>query len=144
MRYGEQIFEVNVGLDGLDLADSDFIARMASAFHKRHEELYTYCLPDQDVVLVNARVAVVGELPDLPKEPDLMIRAPAEPRSHRRIYLGEWRVVPVYALDELISGQTIDGAALVESATTTVLLRPGDHASTTAFGWLDIHIRTPA
>jgi N-methylhydantoinase A len=144
MRYGEQIFEVNVSLDGLDLADSDFIARMASAFHRRHEELYTYCLPDQDVVLVNARVAVVGELPDLPKEPDLMIRAPAEPRSHRRIYLGEWRVVPVYALDELISGQTIDGAALVESATTTVLLRPGDHASTTAFGWLDIHIRTPA
>ncbi len=28
-------------------------------------------LPDQEVVLVNARVAVVGELPDLPQEPSL-------------------------------------------------------------------------
>ena len=144
MRYGEQIFEVNVPLDGLDLDSPDLVPRMAGAFHARHEELYTYSLPDQEPVLVNARVAVVGELPDLPQEPNLTHRPPAEPRDHRTIHLGTWRDVPVYALDDLAPGQIIDGAAVVESATTTVLLRPGDRAGTTAFGWLDIQVGTPA
>ena len=142
MRYGEQIFEVNVRLDDLDLDEPDFVARMASAFHKRHEELYTYSLPDQEVVLVNARVAVIGVLPDLPQEPHVTVRLPAQPRTHRKVYLGNWCEVPVYGLDDLSSGQTIVGAAVIESATTTVLLRPGDHANSTAFGWLDIRIET--
>jgi len=140
MRYGEQIFEVNVPLDGLDFDGPDLMQQMASAFNVRHEELYTYSLPDQEAVLVNARVGVVGELPDLPQEPNLAMRPPAEPRGRRRIYLGAWRDVSVYALDDLGAGQTVDGPAVVESATTTVLLRPGDRAGTTAFGWLDIHV----
>jgi len=143
MRYGEQIFEVNVRLGGLDLDDPNFISRMASAFHKRHEELYTYCMADQEAVLVNARVAVVGVLPDLPQEPRLTAGPLARPVAHRRVYLGEWCEVPVYALHDLAPGQTIVGAAVIESATTTVLLRPGDHAITTPFGWLDIRIETP-
>jgi N-methylhydantoinase A/oxoprolinase/acetone carboxylase beta subunit len=61
-------------------------------------------------------------------------------RGRRNIHLGKWRDVPIYALDDLAPGQTIDGAAVVESATTTVLLRPGDRASANAFGWLDIKV----
>jgi N-methylhydantoinase A len=56
------------------------------------------------------------------------------------VYLGGWFDVPVYALDDLPSGQTIVGAAIIESATTTVLFRPGDRAIVTAYGWLDIRI----
>jgi N-methylhydantoinase A len=140
MRYGEQIFEVNVRLDDFDFDDPDFVARMANAFHRRHEELYTYCLPDQEAVLVNARVAVIGVLPELPQEPHVMVRPFAPIRTYRKVYLGNWIEVPVYRLDDLPPGQTIEGAAMIESATTTVLLRPGDHASTTAFGWLDIRM----
>jgi hypothetical protein len=29
---------------------------------------------------------------------------------------------------------------VIESATTSVLLRPGDRSTTTAFGWLDIRV----
>ena len=60
---------------------------MADAFHARHEELYTYSLRDQEAVLVNARVAVIGELPALPQEPALPARPPAAD-GERRIYLG--------------------------------------------------------
>ena len=69
MRYGEQIFEVGVDLDGIDWQARDLLAQLAAAFHRRHEELYTYALPDQEAVLVNARVAVIGRLPALPQEP---------------------------------------------------------------------------
>jgi len=140
MRYGEQIFEVSVSLDGIDLGAPDLVARMASAFHDRHEELYTYALRDQEAVLVNARVAVVGALPALPQEPDLPRRSAAAPRGKRLIHLGGGHEAPIFEFDALAPDQTIDGPAIIESATTTVLLRPGDQATTTSFGWLDIRI----
>ena len=143
MRYGEQVFEVGVPLDRIDFAKPDLLQRMADAFHARHEELYTYSLRDQEAVLVNARVAVIGALPALPQEPALPARPPAKPRGQRRIYLGDWREVPVYDFDALAPGQAIDGPAIIESATTTVLLRPGDRMRTTAFGWLDVAIGAP-
>ena len=140
MRYGEQIFEVGVELDGIDWQSPDLLQRLADAFHCRHEQLYTYALPDQEAVLVNARVAVTGELPSPPREPGLPARPPAAPFARRRIYLGDWHSVPVFDLEALAPGQAVDGPALVESATTTVLLRPGDRARTTAIGWLDIAV----
>ena len=140
MRYGEQIFEVNVSLDGIDWAAADLLEQLAAAFHRRHEELYTYALPDQEAVLVNARVAVIGALPDPPHEPLLPERRPAATRDRRRVYLGSWTELPVLDFDALAPGQAIAGPAIVESATTTVLLRPGDRGHATARGWLDIAI----
>ena len=49
---------------------------------------------------------------------------------------------PVYRFDALAPAQHITGPAVIESAMTTVLLRPGDMASVTAQGWLDIAIRS--
>ena len=140
MRYGEQIFEVTVPLDGIDLDAPDLVPRMAAAFHDRHEELYTYALRDQEAVLVNARVAVIGEMPALPQEPDLATRVAAAPCGERKIYLGGPLQAPVYDFDALAPAQIINGPAIIESSTTTVLLCPGDRSTTTSFGWLDIKI----
>ena len=97
---------------------------MVEPFHRRHEKLYTYSLPDQEPVLVNARLAVVGELPALPEEPPLPPRSGADPASRRQVHLGCWFEAPVYDLDALAAGQGVPGPAVVETATTTVLLRP--------------------
>jgi N-methylhydantoinase A len=140
MRYGEQVFEINVPLDDIDLKDARLLQQMAEAFHRRHEQLYTYALKDQEAVLVNARLAVIGELPGLPQEPALPPRTPARCARERQIYLAGWRNVPVYEFADLAAGQLIDGPALIEAATTSVLLRPGDRACTTPLGWLDIKI----
>ena len=140
MRYGEQIFEVEVPLDDVDWSGPDPGAAIADAFHRRHEELYTYSLRDQEAVLVNARLAVVGRLPAVPAEPALAQGPPASPGAARRVHLGGWRELSVYELDTLAPGQRIEGPAIVESATTTVLLRTGDTAHTTPQGWLDIDV----
>jgi N-methylhydantoinase A len=137
MRYGEQVFEINVPLDGVDWKDKP-LAQIVERFHRRHEELYTYAQRDQEAVLVNLRVAVVGVLPGLPHEPALASAAPSPPIGERRIYLDEFLTAPVYSFDHLAPGQTIDGPAIVESAMTTILLRPGERAVTTPLGWLDI------
>ncbi len=140
MRYGEQIFEIGVSLDGIEWDAVDPMKEIVERFHRRHEELYTYSAPDQEVVLVNARVAVIGALPALPEEPTVPARAPAGARGRRRVYLGAWREVPVYDLETLASGQVLEGPAVVEAATTTALLRPGDRARVTPLGWLDVTI----
>ncbi|MDP6389183.1 MAG: hydantoinase/oxoprolinase family protein [Alphaproteobacteria bacterium] len=140
MRYGEQVFEIDVPLDEVDWTAPDLLNQVASCFHRRHEALFTYALEDQEVVLVNARVAVTGELPATPREAELPDRPAAEPKGQRPVHIGDWQVVEVFDLAALAPGQAIQGPAVVESETTTVLLRPGDRAVATPLGWLDIEV----
>ena len=140
MRYGEQIFEISVSLDDMDWTAPDPMPAIVTRFHQRHEELYTYALRDQDSVLVNARVAVIGVLPDLPREPERPASVDAAPIRHRRVHLNGWTDVPVYDFDTVAPGQRITGPAIVESAMTTVLLRAENTATVTPHGWLDIAV----
>ena len=140
MRYGEQIFEINVALDGIDWSAPDPLPQIVDRFHRRHEEFYTYAMRDQEAVLVNARVVAVGVLPDLPQEPTLEHRGHSAPVGERRIFLGDWQSVPVYDFDRVTPGHAIAGPAIVESAMTTVLLRRHDEARVTPHGWLDIAV----
>ena len=141
MRYGEQIYEIGVSLDGLDLEAEDLMQQVVERFHQKHEDLYTYSLRDEEVVVVNARTAVVGKTPALPKEPPRPAGTPTPPRTRRCLFLrGRWHEVDVFDFEQLVSAQRIDGPAVVESNTTTVLLRAGDQALVTQYGWLEIRI----
>ena len=138
MRYGEQIYEVDVSLDDVDFSDDDLMKSISDRFHKRHEELFTYSLPDQDAVLVNGRLAAIGALPDLPQEPKTEARAASGHRTTRKIFLAGWVDAPVFNLEELVPSQEIEGPAIIESSTTTVVLRSDDKAEVTDNLWLNI------
>jgi N-methylhydantoinase A len=136
MRYGEQVFEIPVALDHSDLQAADLEAR----FHAAHEALYTYALRDQEVVLVNARLSVIGRLPAVETAAPEAAKAAAPAKAQRRIYLKDWVDVPVFDFLQLAADQTVAGPAVVESDTTTVLLRPGDVARFDRRGWLDVAV----
>jgi N-methylhydantoinase A len=140
MRYGEQTFEITVSLDGVDVDSPDLIDQVVARFHRRHEELYTYSAPGQEAVLVNARLAVVGELPTLPAEQPLEAAAAGLAPRTRRVYLERWLEVPVHDLEGLRPGDELKGPAIFESATTTVVIRQGERAVVTPQGWLDIRL----
>ena len=140
MRYGEQVYEIDVPLDTVDFDAPDLMDCLRRAFEARHEALFTYSLEAQDPVLVNARVAAVGTL-GLPAPPRPAGDTQPVPASGvRPLFLGGWCDAPVYAFDRLAPGQVVDGPALIDSDTTTVLLRPGDRATLAPLGWLDIAI----
>ena len=142
MRYGEQIFEIDVALDGLDWNTAALVDQIEDRFHRRHEELYTYASRDQEVVFVNARVAAIGEVSQRGKDarpaPSVGI---CSPRGTRQAWFGCWREVPVYALDELRPGHALAGPAIIEAETTTVVVDAGDRVTVNALGWLDIELR---
>ncbi|WP_245310749.1 hydantoinase/oxoprolinase family protein [Bradyrhizobium valentinum] len=142
MRYGEQIFEIDVSLDGLDWNAADLVDQIEDRFHVRHEELYTYASRGQEVVFVNARVAAVGEVQRQGEDArEAAASSTCSPRNRRQAFFGGWREVPVYALDDLRPGHTLAGPAIIEAETTTVLVDTGDRLTVNALGWLDISLR---
>jgi N-methylhydantoinase A len=142
MRYGEQIFEIDVSLDGLDWNAADLVERIEDRFHVRHEELYTYASRGQEVVFVNARAAAVGEVSRQNEGARAAAASSAcSPRNQRQAFFGGWREVPVYALDDLQPAHTLTGPAIIEAETTTVLIDTGDSVTVNALGWLDISLR---
>ncbi|MBR0715604.1 hydantoinase/oxoprolinase family protein [Bradyrhizobium liaoningense] len=141
MRYGEQIFEIDVPLSDVNLNSENLIAEIEDRFHRRHEELYTYSSRDQEVVFVNARVAAIGSVSaGEVTEKQGSSAAPIKPRSKRQAFLGAWLDVAVYALDDLQPGETLQGPAIIEAETTTVVINAGDHLTVNGLGWLDIHV----
>jgi N-methylhydantoinase A len=144
LRYGEQVFEVTVPLDAVAWSAPELGGQLRAAFHARHRALFTYDLPGEEVVLVTARVAVVGRLAHAPAAPR-PAGPPAAATGERRIVLEDGPVVvPVLPFAGLAPDQAVAGPALVESATTTILLRPGDAARMDGRGWLDIAVPAAA
>jgi len=142
MRYGEQVFEIDVPLNDVDWAASDLVDQIEDRFHRRHEELYTYASPGQEVVFVNARVAAVGQVSRRGTD-----AKPAQPatacaaHARRKAFFGKLRDIPVYSFEALLPGHSLEGPAIIEAETTTVLVDTGDRVSVNALGWLDITLR---
>jgi N-methylhydantoinase A len=142
MRYGEQVFEIDVSLTDLDLGAPDIVEQIEERFHRRHEELYTYASRGQEVVFVNARVAAVGAVAPIDRDKGSATSSGAcSPRTTRQAFFGAWREVPVYSLDALQPGHSLAGPAIIEAETTTVLVDSGDRVTVNALGWLDIRLR---
>jgi N-methylhydantoinase A len=145
MRYGEQVFDIAVPLDQVAWEGPGLADRLRDAFHARHEALFTYALRQEEVVLVNARLAVIGRLPPMPAPAGKGAGTKAAPRGTRRIVLEAGPAeVPVYDFAALGADQTVAGPAIVESDTTTVLLLPGDTARMDGRGWLEITLPAEA
>ena len=139
MRYGEQVFEIPVPLDAcFDGDDDTTAAAIAEAFHRRHQDLYTYALRDQEVVLVNARCSVTGKFRSAAA--GRTTAPPATPAERtRRVHLGTWIEVPVHSF-EALGEDEIAGPCIVEAPTTTALLRPGDRGRFDQRGWLEVAV----
>lgn len=134
MRYGEQVFEIPVGLDGVALEGGDARGLVEARFHAAHAALFTYAMPEQEVVLTTARLSVSGALPRL---------AAGMPASGgaiggvRRIYVEGWVDAPVHGFGGWGEGW-LEGPVLIVSETTTLLVRPGDRARMDGRGWVEI------
>jgi N-methylhydantoinase A len=100
---------------------------MLDLFHASHEQAFTFALPHApvEVTAIHLQAEIVGSvlsMADLPDQP-----RPAAPVGQRPLYgaASGWRETPVYGRDHLTPGQTYQGPALIEEATTTTQVLPG-------------------
>jgi N-methylhydantoinase A len=138
-RYHRQIFSVEVRAEPEDLA-ADSLGWLEGKFEQAYERLYHHVHREVPGFVDTCRVAMFGKLPplDLPRDPAGGADPAAARRGARQIYLGSWMAADVYWFDDLRHGMRVAGPALIDSASTSVLVNPGSVATIDAFGSLII------
>ena len=141
MRYLDQVFEVNVPVPDLSQEDANVFEEWAANFHGRYEELYSYRQSNQEIRLVTLRVSVLGRLPRIAL-PESAITGDigTAQKGRRRVFVGEWREVPVYSIDSLPRDAQIPGPAILESDFTTILVEPEDTATVDRYGGIVLSV----
>jgi len=128
MRYVGQVHECTVDIETFEINDKT-VEKVKDAFHKRHEELYTYAERHNAVEVVNIESTLYGRI-DKPKPPKLGRGAPTAKASkgHRKAIFhasGKATRTPVFDGSLLGAGATIAGPAIIEEVTTTIVIEPG-------------------
>ena len=125
LRYLGQTTEITVPLAGPVDELTDGLAEVVGQFHRLHERLYTYNVPDEPVELVSVRLRAVGSV-DKPRLPPIAGSGAApEPAGERTVLLPDHDVaqmVPVFRRDQLAPGATLAGPAIVEEPSSTTLV----------------------
>jgi N-methylhydantoinase A len=138
-RYDRQIFSVEVGVSDEDLAapNTDWLTRK---FEASYEALYQHSHKNVPAFIDTCRIAAFGIQPPLVlKESSARAVDPsAAQHGVRRIYFGSWVQAPVYWFDDLAAGMVIEGPALVDSTSTSVVIVPGSTAVIDRVGSIQI------
>ena len=122
-RYHRQVFAVEVTVDNDDLKAPDY-GWLSQKFEACYQALYQHVHPNVPAFVDTCRLVALGLQPALKlKQQHLGSANPnAALRGSRQIYLGSWVEAPVYWFDDLTAGMEIRGPAVVDSASTSVLI----------------------
>jgi N-methylhydantoinase A len=136
VRYIGQQWSLSV-----DAGRGDSPAAIRSAFEATHERRFRHVQPDGIVELTALRVVARGRIPGVAPRSDAGAGGDARPKAYRRVYMDErcgWVDSAVHDGDALLPGHRITGPAIVEEATTTVCIGPGDRLEVDDQGGLRI------
>jgi N-methylhydantoinase A len=127
MRYVGQFHEVEVEMSGDELG-SEAVPVILEAFHRQHEALFEFSMPFLKVEFSTFRLKASA-----PKAPFALKRIGAGgkdaqaalKRRRNCIFSGKQVDTPIYDGERLLAGNVIDGPAIIEERTTTVLIPGG-------------------
>ncbi|WP_432449017.1 caprolactamase subunit alpha [Aliiroseovarius marinus] len=128
MRYVGQVHECTVEIAPFDVTETT-LEDIKAAFHARHKELYTYDEPQSAVEVVNVESTIAGHV-DKPKRMTIAAGkgADATLKGRRPMVFtadGTAQDTPVYDGAAMGAGDTLQGPAVIEEVTTTIVVEPG-------------------
>lgn len=132
LKYSGQFHELTVPFN---LA-SDDAAHLKAAFDAQHQRLYGYQLADQPVEALHWRLSAIGriERPSFGEKRVAGTSRPADKRNRAVVFDGSRIEVEVFDGAQLSPSMKIDGPAIVEEPTTTVVLPPAWQLWVNRFG----------
>jgi len=145
MRYEGQFHEIEVPFPiAGDTFTPEDLPALLKAFDQRHDTLYGYNMPGTQGELMCLRLVAEGIVEKVPMKelPYLGEDASSAIKLQRKIYLnGEYITVPVYDGSQLGNGHKILGPAIIEEATTTILITPDYEVACDKFGDYVMYLR---
>jgi len=127
MRYIGQFHEVEVTEVPSGKIGPQELEEIIEAFHRRHNDLFTFNMPEREVEFLNARlkatarqeVLKLGEIPSATQDA-------AKALKRKRACLWNlskgYEETPVYDGGKLAAGHTVPGPAVIEESKTTVVI----------------------
>ena len=147
MRYVGQEHAVTVDLSP-ELFAAEDRAGIKARFDEVHDLRYGTCAPQERSEIVSLRVTVTGMLakPVLEQIDQGGVAPPdAADTGTRQVRFGEDTLdTGTWDRTKLLSGNRIEGPALIEEHASTTVLHPGDTLEVDAFGNLIISVEGPA
>ena len=111
------------------------------AFSKTYQQEYGFQLQDRAVLVDDLRVRSIGKAAQLLPCPLPAADSPAVPKNSVSCYFAEgWKQTPLYELNDLLAGHTLDGPALLIQETNTIVVEPGCTAVITEYGDVKIQV----
>jgi N-methylhydantoinase A len=137
-RYLDQVYELEVPLPDARLS-ADGLERLIAAFHALHERRYTYRDEDSYQEYTDWRVIARGLRPKvtLREQADRGTDATPAVSGLRAAYFAEtagFTETPVYSGKALGHGMQVAGPAIIEEATSTLVVIPGTSVTVTQWG----------
>jgi N-methylhydantoinase A len=134
-RYEYQLWELEIPVPVRRFSGPEDVAALTDAFHAAHERVFAVSEPGQDVEFTSWRVrvtAALGEAPVVSRPP--MGDTPLAPRTTRRAYFSGtgWVETPVFTGETLLPGAEVEGPAVIEEPTTTIVVPPRSVATATS------------
>jgi N-methylhydantoinase A len=138
LRYIAQQWDVTV------LADAKFDgAAIRRDFEREHERLFGHIQPGGSIEITKLRVQAFGHIPRLEKVEAKRATTDPKPIEQRRVWIDAvtgWVEAPVYDGATLNAGNVIVGPAVINEATTTLLIGSNDRMSVDASSNYSIEI----
>jgi N-methylhydantoinase A len=129
MRYRGQSYEVPVEVHSL--AKPEDLSDLINRFHAAHARRYGHMAQAEAVEIVNFHVTAIASI-SKPSLKTFEVSTDPAPKPHdaRRVYFDETQAfdVPVWRRTDLPPGMCLEGPAIIEEKTSTVVLYPGQCA----------------
>lgn len=130
LHYEGQQWDVRVALDP-DATPEE----IRTAFEIEYDRQFGHINPESRINIAKLRVVGIGKLPSLEDPKFDAVKAEVSPIERRPVYAESARDfldTPIYRGADLSHGQGFVGPAIIEEATTTILVGPGDRITVDA------------
>jgi N-methylhydantoinase A len=138
-RYAYQVWDLNVVLKGNQVAGKDELDRLVEDFHNTHERVFEIKEPGQLIEFINWGARAVAKVPNIKikekphgdEDPTYALVAKREAYFRE---LGGLVETSVYRGDNLSYGARINGPAIIQEPTSTLVIFPGSTATVSKWG----------
>jgi N-methylhydantoinase A len=135
-RYRFQVWELEIPVVKSRFDTEEDVAELVAEFHRVHERVFAIKDPEQAVECLNWRGRLIADVDAPNLEPARRPQAQtAEAQRRRGAYFAKGIVdTPIYIGEQLAVGAVIEGPAIIEEPTSTLVVYPGSVARVSAGG----------